>query len=117
MRRDAACGYETIGPREAVRRLGVDGFALVADVRSARAFARGHASEALSLPFAGLDFTGGLPWPFSELDRDDPVLVYCYIGVASARVCAQLAQAGFTQVVNVRFGHAGLRLAEASASG
>ena len=70
--------------------------AVVVDVRSADEFATGHLTGALNLPGAALDTV-----PAALQDKAVPVIAVCQSGARSARGCAALQRAGYTEVYNL----------------
>lgn len=66
--------------------------ALLLDVRTPQEYSRGHIDNARNIPVDVLDGRLG------ELDKDQPVVVYCQSGKRSARAVSMLKAAGFTQV-------------------
>ena len=96
--RERARGMGAVSPQDAVRLMN-QGAALV-DVRDAEAFAAGHIRGARSFPTARLEQS------LESLKRfkDKPVIVYCEQGVAASGAKRQLAQQGFSKVVNLRGG-------------
>lgn len=99
---------QEISARELVAEMAkASDFALL-DVRSARAFRRGHLPGAISVPYASFD-VGALP---QEVVPGRPVVVYCYVGVASAKVADMLGAAGFGEVRSLAKGHAAWRFAK-----
>ncbi len=101
--RERARGVGAIGPQDAVRMMN-QGAALL-DVRSAADFAAGHIRGARSFPAAKLaENSDGL-----KRHKDKPVIVYCDRGATAAGVMRQLAQQGFSKVVNLRGGLAAWR--------
>ena len=88
------------------RRLASEGRAVLLDVRSARAYGRHHLPGALNLPFA--EFGPQVLELIDDLDAQ--VIVYCYIGVASANVTSQMLAMGYANVRSLAGGHALCRL-------
>lgn len=96
--RERSRGVGAIGPQDAVRMMNQG--ATLLDVRSADDFAAGHIRGARSFPAGGLaENTDGL-----KRYKDKPVIVYCERGVTAANAMRQLAQQGFSKVVNLRGG-------------
>jgi rhodanese-related sulfurtransferase len=85
------------------------------DVRSTREFADGHPAGAVNVPLVEPDMGQMLPNPdFArvmqhEFAPDAKLLVGCQVGGRSARAAQMLRSFGFTDVVNVRGGFAGMR--------
>ena len=68
----------------------------VVDVRTPREFAAGHLAGAQNVDVEAADFASKV----SSLDKDAPYLVYCHSGRRSAMAAAQMAAAGFTDIVD-----------------
>ena len=77
---------------------GLDGAAVVVDVREPDEYGRGHVPGAVNVPQAELAARLG------ELPRDKRLLVVCQGGARSLRAAQFLRQAGFEHVANVRGG-------------
>lgn len=74
--------------------------AVVIDVRTAEEFATGHVPSATNIP---VDELGDRLPEVTKLTGGDvhkPVVVYCASGHRAGKAQAQLAAAGYTQVVN-----------------
>lgn len=84
-----------VGLAEALQ-LARDGYRVV-DVREPWEWKAGHVAGALHIPM------GDVPARFAAEvpERDTPLLLYCRSGARSGRVGAYLAQAGYTDVVNL----------------
>lgn len=74
--------------------------ALVLDVRDDAEFAAGHIADAMHIPVANLEARLG------ELKKyiNKPILVNCQRGARSAKACAILRKAEFTQIHNLQGG-------------
>lgn len=90
-------------PREAYQLLGAGerhpGL-VVLDVRTAEEYRAGHLPNAFRLDYYQPDFRERL----ADLERDVPYLIYCRIGVRSARTYQMMSELGFTQVYELRGG-------------
>lgn len=84
------------------------------DVRSVAEFEGGHAPGAFNIPL--LDFVPGqglrpnanfLREVLEAFDKEAPLVVACKAGGRSATAAAMMAEAGFTQVVDMRGGFYG----------
>jgi rhodanese-related sulfurtransferase len=96
--RERARAVGAVTPQEAVRLMNQG--ATLLDVRSAEAYAAGHIRGARHLPPERL--SEGIE-ALKRL-KDKPVIVYCERGVSAAAAMRQLAQLGFSKVVNLRGG-------------
>lgn len=96
--RERARGVGAVGAQDVVRLMNQG--ALLLDVRSAEDFAAGHIRGARSMPAEQL--ASGA----DSLKRykDKPVVVYCEQGSSASGAMRELAQLGFSQVVNLRGG-------------
>jgi rhodanese-related sulfurtransferase len=96
--RERARAAGAVSPQDAVRLMN-QGAALL-DVRAAEAYAAGHIRGARNLPLERLaESLDGL-----KRFKDKPVIVYCEQGATAAAAMRQLAQLGFSKVVNLRGG-------------
>jgi phage shock protein E len=68
----------------------------VIDVRTPAEYADGHIAGAQNMDVESGDFAAQI----STLDKSAPYLVYCRSGRRSAEAAAQMAAAGFTDVVD-----------------
>ena len=69
---------------------------IVYDVRTAEEFAAGHAEGAINLPIESIaDGT------YPDVEKDTPIAVYCRSGNRSGQATATLAQAGFTNIIDI----------------
>lgn len=104
-------------PPEAWRTLERHPDAVYLDVRTEREFEAGHPAGARNIPLLVLDAATGEPRPNPdflaaverELPRGTRLLVGCQMGGRSQRACELLAEAGWTDVTNVRGGFGGAR--------
>ena len=85
------------------------------DVRTPGEFSAGHPTGSTNVPFALTGPGGMMPNPaflqvVSKLyPTDTKLVVGCAAGGRSARACQMLAQAGYTDLVNVAGGFSGAR--------
>ncbi len=87
------------------------------DVRSTGEFAAGHPAGAINVPLIEPDSDTGQMMPNPEFARvmqsefqpDAKLLIGCQVGGRSMRAAQMLRAFGFTDVVNVRGGFAGMR--------
>nr|WP_086938777.1 rhodanese-like domain-containing protein [Thaumasiovibrio occultus] len=68
--------------------------ALVVDVRTEQEFDAGHLEDALNYPLQNVAYH------FAEIDKDQPIVVYCRSGNRSGQAYNYLVSQGFTQVHN-----------------
>jgi len=78
------------------------------DVRDAAAYRQGHIAEAAHLA------EDRLPGWLCRLDKEQPVLIYCYHGNASKAFAQMFADFRFTRVFSVDGGYAPLAAALAA---
>ena len=91
----------TLFPWELARLLRSGEDVALVDVRKARMFAKGHLPGALSAPFdqMGIDqLVERLP------NKDQPVVVYCYVGVLSKDYARALTQLGYARAYSLTWG-------------
>lgn len=69
---------------------------LLLDIRTEDEFAVSHLKDARRLDPDTQDFA-----LLQDLPRDTPIVTYCSVGYRSAAMAARLAEAGFTNVVNL----------------
>ena len=74
----------------------IEGGATVVDVRTDDEYASGHVAGALHANV----FDDGFERQMADLDRTEPVYLYCASGVRSGRAAAVLEDMGFERVVN-----------------
>ena len=74
----------------------IEAGAPVIDVRSEGEFAGGHVAGARHVNVLDPDFRGRV----SDLDRDQPVYLYCASGARSGRAAKVMEDMGFERVVN-----------------
>lgn len=97
LRRKAA-GVASLEPQEAVKLINQD--AVVLDLRSAEAFARGHIVNARNIPYDELSAKSAV----IDKYRSKPIVTVCDAGMTSSRAVAQLRKAGFEKVFGLRGG-------------
>ncbi|HUE30913.1 MAG TPA: rhodanese-like domain-containing protein [Verrucomicrobiae bacterium] len=102
-------------PPEAYETLQADPAAVYLDVRTEAEFEAGHPAGARNVPVVLFDPATRRPIPNRDfvatvertIPRTAKLLVGCQSGPRSARACEVLAQAGFTDLTNVRGGFGG----------
>ncbi|MBK6947266.1 MAG: rhodanese-like domain-containing protein [Haliscomenobacter sp.] len=72
------------------------------DVRTAREFASGHIPGAKNIDATAYGFENQAG---SQLDKNQPVAIYCLSGVRSARAAGALRRMGFKTVYDLRGGY------------
>jgi rhodanese-related sulfurtransferase len=95
-----APAFDTVDVKEAHARLAA-GMPIL-DVRTPAEFAGGHAPGAVNADVQSPDFVSAASAAFP--DKDAPLLCSCLRGGRSAAACGKLAEAGYTNVVNVAGG-------------
>lgn len=101
-----------VSPEEAKRLMDEEGYTYV-DVRSIPEFEQGHPAGAYNLPLLHMTPGGMQPNPDfvdvfqAAFSKEDKVLIGCKSGGRSLRAAQQLAQLGFTHVIDQRAGFAG----------
>jgi rhodanese-related sulfurtransferase len=104
---------EQIDPQAAHARLQSEPGAVYLDVRSVMEFDQGHPTGAWNIPLLHATPSGMQPNPSflqaasAALSKDALVVVGCKSGQRSAMACRALAQAGFTNVINLAGGFHG----------
>ena len=96
--RRKSSGLVNVEPQDAVKLINAD--AVVLDLRSPEAFARGHIVNAKNIPFDELD---------ANKDRirnmkSKPIVAVCDTGTSSSRAVSALRKAGFESVYGLRGG-------------
>lgn len=81
-------------------KLRADKNTVVLDVRTEKEFKDGHIPGAINLDYNGPDFQKKV----TELDKSKTYLVHCAAGHRSAKACAIMDKAAFTNVVNFELG-------------
>lgn len=96
--RRKAQGVRNLEPQDAVKLINQD--AVVFDLRSAEAFARGHIVNAKNIPFDELSSRKEVINRY----RSKPVITVCDAGMTSGRAANDLRKAGFENVYGIRGG-------------
>jgi rhodanese-related sulfurtransferase len=99
--RRKASGIVNVEPQDAVKLINND--ALVIDLRSPEAFARGHIVNAKNIPLDELEATNDK----ISGHREKPLVAVCESGTSSTRAVAKLRKAGFASVYGLKGGIAG----------
>lgn len=73
---------------------------IVLDVRSPSEFVSGHIGGATNIDINGKDFKEHL----EQLDKSQPYLVHCAVGMRSARACTTMSSMGFTNLYDLKGG-------------
>ena len=73
---------------------------VILDVRGAEEYNAGHLDGALNIPIKSPDFADRI----EALDKSATYLVYCYVGIRSARAMNLMKEKGFEQVFNLEGG-------------
>jgi rhodanese-related sulfurtransferase len=96
--RRKAMGVTSVEPQAAVQLINKD--AVVIDLRSAEAFAKGHIVNARNIPI------DELPAKNEQLEKfkDRPIVAVCDAGMTSGRAVTQLRKSGFDKVYGLRGG-------------
>lgn len=71
------------------------------DVRTPEEYRAGHIEGAINIDFKGEEFLE----QFSELDKDEPVYLYCRSGNRSAKASDLLVEAGFKNIIDLKGGY------------
>lgn len=74
---------------------------LLLDVRTPLEYSEGHIENAKNLDVSAFNFESEL----DKLDKDQPVFVYCAIGVRSAKAANMLRKKGFKHVYDLDGGY------------
>jgi phage shock protein E len=98
----------TVGPAEFVTAMSEPGTVIV-DVRTASEYAAGHVDGAVNIDVE----SGSFGTQIAALPTDTTYAVYCRSGRRSAVAADQMAEAGFTSVVNLNGGVVDLQSAGA----
>src|SRR5215831_19003949 len=110
-----AMASRQVTPAEAARELAATARAVYLDVRTVEEFDAGHPAGARNVPVLVRDPATGRPRPNPEflavvqrhLPPTTPLLVGCQSGMRSQHACELLADAGYTNLANVRGGFVG----------
>lgn len=73
---------------------------VVLDVRNPAEYASGHIQGSTNLDIHGKDFQTKL----AEMDKDQPYLVHCAVGMRSAKACSIMSNLGFKNVYDLKGG-------------
>jgi phage shock protein E len=73
---------------------------VVLDVRSPAEYAHGHIAGSTNLDFHGRDFRSKL----EKLDKNQPYLVHCAVGMRSAQACKVMNQLDFKTLYDLKGG-------------
>jgi rhodanese-related sulfurtransferase len=94
----AACGASAPAPKkvDAATAVGMLGARTVIDVRTPAEYDAGHIAGAQNIDVEAADFGSKI----AALDKKAPYLVYCRSGRRSGIAAADMAKAGFTDVVD-----------------
>lgn len=95
----AACGGSTgadVQEVGAAKAVGMLDSRVVIDVRTPAEYAAGHIAGAENIDVEAADFGSKI----ASLDKKAPYLVYCHSGRRSGVAAAQMASAGFTDIVD-----------------
>jgi molybdopterin/thiamine biosynthesis adenylyltransferase/rhodanese-related sulfurtransferase len=68
---------------------------MLLDIREPNELAISHIAQAVNIPTSQISAR----WP--EIPRDRPVIVFCHVGVRSARLIEQLRDKGYTNLINM----------------
>lgn len=95
-------GISVIKPEKFEQQIEKEGVQLI-DVRTPEEYKEGHIQGAKNVDFLAEDFLA----KFSELDldKDQPVYVYCRSGNRSAKASAKLSEAGFKKIIDLEGGY------------
>jgi len=74
---------------------------ILIDVRTPKEFQKGHLMNAMNIDWFGSDFIEKC----QQLDRDNPVYVYCKKGGRSAKAASLLDSLGFKAVIDLEGGY------------
>lgn len=96
--RQKASGITNLEPQQAVKLINAD--AVVIDLRSADAFARGHIVNAKNIPLDELEASS------DKIDRlkSKPIIAVCESGISSTRAVTLLRKSGVESVYGLRGG-------------
>lgn len=83
-----------------------EGKAKLVDVRTPGEFAEGIIGEAVNIDVTAPDFKEKI----GELDKSQPVIVYCHSGRRSASAMAIMNEMGFDTVYNLKGGYSGYQM-------
>lgn len=92
---------ETLSPGEFKSLLYSKSVQLV-DVRTSQELERGKIEGTINIDYLGTDFKEQV---LEQLDKDQPVAVYCAVGGRSARAAKLLAEMGFKKIYDLKGGY------------
>jgi len=90
----------SLGPQEFEKHLASWGERILLDVRTPGEFGERHLTGALNIDYNGADFNSRI----GNLDKTQPVYVYCLSGGRSAAAAQTLTDIGFTKVYEMKGG-------------
>ena len=90
----------SLGPQEFEKQLASGGERILLDVRTPGEFGERHLAGALNIDYNGADFNSRI----GNLDKTQPVYVYCLSGGRSAAAAQTLTDIGFTKVYEMKGG-------------
>jgi len=90
----------SLGPQEFEKHLASGGERILLDVRTPGEFGERHLTGALNIDYNGADFNSRI----GNLDKTQPVYVYCLSGGRSAAAAQTLTDIGFTKVYEMKGG-------------
>lgn len=103
-----AAAITTVGPNDFISAMAEPG-TVVVDVRTPAEYAAGHVEGAVNLDVEAAEFGTRI----EALAKDSKYAVYCRSGRRSTLATTQMAEAGFTSLVNLEGGIADLQAAGA----
>ena len=71
------------------------------DVRTPEEFEQGALPNAVNISVTALDF----PFEINQLDKDEPILIYCKSGGRSARAAIAMKTLGFSKIYELDGGY------------
>lgn len=93
-------GISVVGPAEFQEQI-QQGNVQVVDVRTALEFEKGHINGAVNIDFYAEDFLKN----FSEIDKNEPLYIYCKSGNRSGEASKRLRAIGFKKIVDLKGGY------------
>lgn len=90
----------SLGPQEFEKQLATEGERILLDVRTPGEFGERHLAGALNIDYNGADYNSRI----GNLDKTQPVYVYCLSGGRSAAAAQTLIEIGFTKVFEMNGG-------------
>lgn len=73
---------------------------VIIDVRTPQEFAAGHIEGAININVKSIDFNEKI----ENMDKDQPVYIYCQSGNRSRTAAQKLRKAGFTEIYDLKGG-------------